>query len=99
MKREIRLIRILLILILTVMLIACSGDDDVERDKIPPTKPNLIPHLGDAGDGTIVHEGQQILLNDNNNGIDAESGERGFRLIWDPLIYDNDLEKIIINFL
>ena len=97
MKREIRLIRILLILILTVMLIACSGDDDVERDKIPPTKPNLIPHLGDAGDGTIVHEGQQILLNDNNNGIDAESGERGFRLIWDPLIYDNDLEKIIIN--
>ena len=95
MKREIKMIGLLFIL--GIMLIACSGDDDLEKDKIPPTKPILIPHLGDTGDGQFTYNNNTFVLNDTNNGIDAESGERGFRLMWDPLIYDNDLEKIIIN--
>lgn len=95
MKKEIKIIGLLLVL--AMMLIGCSGDDDLEKDKIPPTKPNLIPHLGDTGDGKITYNNDEIFLNDSNNGIDAESGERGFKLLWDPLIYDNDLEKIVIN--
>ncbi len=95
MKKEIKIIGLLLLL--AFLLVACSGDDELDKDTIPPTKPNLIPHLGDTGDGEIAYNGHNIFLNDANNGIDAESGERGFRLMWDPLIYDNDLEKIFIN--
>ena len=36
MKKEKKLIGLLLIM--GIMLIGCSGDDDVEKDKIPPTK-------------------------------------------------------------
>jgi len=93
MKREIILIGLLLAIIM--ILIGCAGDDDVERDKIPPTKPVLVPHLGDTGDGQVTYNGRTFFLDDSNNGIDAESGHPGFRLMWEPLIYDNDLEKII----
>lgn len=95
MLKRIKIIGV--VLVLSLMLIGCAGDDDKEKDKIPPTKPNLIPHLGDTGDGQIIYNTNPIVLDDSNNGIDAESGERGFRLMWDPLIFDNDLEKIIIN--
>lgn len=83
---------------LALMIIGCTGDDKLEKDKIPPTKPNLIFHRGDTGDGEfVIDENETITLNDYNNGIDAESSFEGFRLLWDQLIYDNDLEKIIIN--
>lgn len=95
MKKEIKIIGLLLIL--GLILFGCAGDEGLDKDKIPPTKPNLIPHLGDTGDGQVNYNSTTFILNDSNNGIDAESGERGFRLAWDPLIYDNDLEKIIIN--
>lgn len=95
MKKELKIIGILLIM--GIMLIACAGNDDAEKDKIPPTKPILIPHLGDTGDGQISYGNDTFVVDDTNNGIDAESGERGFRITWEPLIYDNDLEKIIIN--
>lgn len=95
MKKELKMIGLLLIL--GILLIACSGDDDMDKDKIPPTKPDLIPHLGDAGDGQTTYGSSSFILDDTNNGIDAEYGEAGFRLMWNPLIYDNDLEKIIIH--
>ena len=86
-----------LLLVLSIILIGCNGDDELEIDKIPPTKPILIPHLGDTGDGLVTFDGDEFSLDDNNNGVDAESAHRGFRIMWKPLIYDNDLEKIIIN--
>lgn len=93
-----RKILIVAFFILALLIIGCTGDDKLEKDKIPPTKPNLIPHRGDTGDGEyITSAGNKIILNDLNNGIDAESSFEGFRIIWDPLIYDNDLEKIIVH--
>lgn len=94
MKKELKIIGLLLVL--GIMLIACSGDDDFEKDNTAPYKPNLIPHLGDAGDGQITYGNSTFILDDTNNGIDAEYGESGIRLMWNPLIYDNDLEKIIV---
>ncbi len=90
------LIEILLIIGLMLLLIGCSGDDDESVDKVPPTKPVLIPHLGDTGDGTITYNDETLILNDANNGIDAESVNNGIRLMWEPLIFDNDLERITI---
>lgn len=95
MRREFLLLGLLLAL--AISMLGCSGDDEVEKDTIAPTKPILVPHLGDTGDGTISYNNDEIFLDDDNNGIDADSGNRGFRLMWEPLIYDNDLEKIIIH--
>lgn len=94
MKREFFFLGV--VLLLSIALLACTGDDDLDKDTIPPTKPVLIPHLGDTGDGQITYELDQIFLDDDNNGIDAESGHSGFRIVWKPLIYDNDLEKVLI---
>ena len=41
-----RKIIILTTLLLLVLLFSCSGDDPPEKDKIPPTTPKLISHLG-----------------------------------------------------
>lgn len=92
-----KILKLLAIVIMTMFLVlGCSGDDDKEVDNTPPTKPLLIPHLGDAGDGTIIFDGDSIVLDDFNNGIDAESAIDGIRVTWKPLIYDNDLELVRI---
>lgn len=95
MKREILLFG--LILVLGFVMFGCTGDEEIDKDTIPPTKPVLVPHLGDTGDGTISYNNDDIFLDDTNNGIDADSGNPGFKLLWEPLIFDNDLEKIIIH--
>ncbi len=95
MKREILLFG--LILVLSFVMFGCTGDEEIDKDTIPPTKPVLVPHLGDTGDGTISYNNDDIFLDDTNNGIDADSGNSGFKLLWEPLIFDNDLEKIIIH--
>ena len=66
-----RKIIILTTLLLLVLLFSCSGDDPPEKDKIPPTTPKLISHLGDTGDDPIIVNGVTVSLNDDNNGIDT----------------------------
>jgi hypothetical protein len=75
-----------LLLVCCVILGACSGKDKITIDKIPPTKPVLIPHLGDLGDfGTSY--------TDDNNGIDAVPDGDWFRVSWEHLL-DTDLDYI-----
>ncbi len=95
MRRD--LLKLGLLLVLSIVMFACSGDDDLDKDNIPPTKRILYPHLGDTGDGTITYNNNSFFLDDENNGIDADEGNPGFRIMWDNLSLDNDLEKIIIH--
>ncbi|MDZ4183028.1 MAG: hypothetical protein U1B83_09140, partial [Candidatus Cloacimonadaceae bacterium] len=80
-----------LVLLLTMIgLLSCAGEDDPDKDKIPPYPPTLIPHLGDTGDPPVFYEGQWIVLNDENNGIDTVPDGNWIRIPWIPFI-DTDL--------
>ena len=70
-----------------LFLISCSAKDRFSENNTPPSKPNLIQHLGAVGDAE--------WLADTNNGIDSVSEEDWIRLQWDRLI-DNDLKIIRI---
>ncbi len=92
-----------LMYIITVLLVAlgCAGQDEQNKDKIPPTKPVLHHHIGDLGDVESITQlpiegvdGNDI--NDFNNGIDALHGPNNdIRLQWDHLV-DNDLDFVNI---
>jgi hypothetical protein len=63
----------------------------------PPTKPILIPHLGDTGDSpdSSYYNGNWVILTDDTNGIDAVPDIDGIRLRWGNLL-DLDLNMIKI---
>lgn len=86
---------ILYLIILTVVLIACSGTDKIMVDKVPPLKPILRPHLGDLGDPPIVYNDGALEITDENNGIDAYPDGNFIRLNWDHLL-DTDLDFVKI---
>ena len=72
----------------------------LELDSIPPTKPNLYPHIGDMGDmeqqGIPLEGVDGNDINDFNNGIDAVHGtQENIRLQWEHLV-DNDLDYVNI---
>ena len=80
-------------LIMLVLLCSCAGNDSPEKDKIPPTTPKLIPHLGDTGDDPITIDGALVNLNDDNNGIDAVSDGNWIKVPWEKFV-DNDLSHV-----
>lgn len=82
-------IKILLIII--ILASSCAKEGPEEVDTIPPTKPHLIPHLGDPGDDTV-----SVFLTDENNGIDAMPGENWIRIMWNYLP-DDDLHHIFVK--
>ncbi len=86
---------IIAIIISLLILSACAGQDEDEKDKIPPYPPTLIPHLGNTGDPPVMYNGQQIILNEDNNGIDAVPDGNWIRVIWNPFI-DTDLSHVKI---
>ena len=88
-----RKIFILTTLLLLTLLFSCSGDDPPEKDKIPPTTPKLIAHLGDTGDDPIIVDGVTISLNDDNNGIDAVPDGNWIKIPWKKFV-DNDLSHV-----
>jgi hypothetical protein len=78
-----------------LLLFSCSGKQTLEGDKTPPQKPDLIEHLGDAGDNDVMFEGELITLTDENNGIDAVPESDWFRISWKPLL-DSDIDFLRI---
>jgi len=83
------------ILVLTVLLISCSGTDKPEEDTTPPFPPTMIPHLGDVGDPPTNYYGQSAIITDDNNGIDAVADGNWIRIAWRPFI-DEDLNLVRI---
>ena len=86
---------IVLTLVVSFALIACSGRDENERDKIPPVPPDLLSHLGDTGDTLIIVGGQPTQLNEDNNGIDTVPDGDWIKISWKPFV-DTDLSHIKI---
>ena len=80
-------------LLLLALLFSCSGDDSPEKDKIPPTTPKLISHLGDTGDDPIIVNGVTVSLNDDNNGIDTVPDGNWIKVPWEKFV-DNDLSHV-----
>ena len=84
------------LLFCTMLLIAaCAGRDENEKDTTPPEPPTLVRHLGDTGDPQIIYQGQLIQLNDENNGIDTVPDGDWIRVAWNPFI-DTDLSHVKI---
>jgi hypothetical protein len=81
---------ILVIIAVILFSLGCSGKEMITNDKIPPTKPVLIPHLGDAG-----NTADSIAYTDENNGIDAVPDVDGIRITWDHFL-DLDLKDVKI---
>ena len=82
-------------LMLTLMLISCSGTDKPEEDTTPPFPPTMVPHLGDVGDPPTTYYGQSAIITDENNGIDAVADGNWIRIAWKPFI-DEDLNLVRI---
>ncbi len=86
-------IMFLFFIVLIIIIAGCSGKDESEKDKIPPIPPVLTPHLGDTGDPPVEYGQQIIVLNEDNNGIDAVPDGDWIRVLWDPF-KDTDLSYI-----
>ncbi|MCB5266529.1 MAG: hypothetical protein PHU99_03255 [Candidatus Cloacimonetes bacterium] len=74
---------------------SCSGEDNPGNDTTPPAPPVLIPHRGDVGDPPIEIDEHNVVLTDDNNGIDTVPDGNWIKLSWDPFI-DNDLSHLKI---
>lgn len=83
------------IILLLVLLSGCAGEDDTGKDTTPPTRPIMIPHLGDTGDNPITIDGALVEITDDNNGIDAVPDGQMMRIAWKPLV-DTDLSHMKI---
>jgi hypothetical protein len=83
--------------VIVLVTLGCSGKELVTEDKIPPTKPGLIAHLGDTGDypDSVYYNGAWVLLTDDTNGIDAIPDVDGIRITWDHFL-DLDLDYVDI---
>ncbi len=94
---------IVFVFLTCLILIACS-DDDTSGPGNPPWKPDLIHHIGDAGDVgqksyTVNTPDGEItnvvdIVNDNNNGIDAVSDGNWIKIQWVPFIDDIEYVRI-----
>lgn len=83
------------IILLLVLLTGCAGEDNSGKDTTPPTRPVLIPHLGDPGDNPIYINGALVEITDENNGIDTVPTGQMIRISWEPLV-DTDLSHMKI---
>jgi hypothetical protein len=88
-----RKICILAGLLLLVLTYSCAADDSPEKDKIPPAAPDLLEHLGDTGDDPITIDGIEVILDDDNNGIDAVPDGKWIKVPWKKFV-DNDLSHV-----
>ena len=92
--------KILLLPIIVILLMNCTGKENLGVDSTPPESPELIPHLGDTGD-----DGSQSVFGANyyntndpkleNNGIDAVPGGNQMQIQW-LNITDSDIDYLEI---
>lgn len=92
--------KILLIPIIAILLISCTGKESLGVDSTPPEPPELIPHLGDTGDGgdEFIFGANYYNTNDpelENNGIDAVPGGNQMQIQW-LNITDSDIDYLEI---
>ena len=92
--------KILLIPIIVILLMSCTGKESLGVDSTPPEPPELIPHLGDTGDGgdQFVFGANYYNTNDpelENNGIDAVPGGNQMQIQW-LNITDSDIDYLEI---
>ena len=80
---------------LLLCLAACAGSENDNVDKIPPIRPVMVPHLGDTGDEPAEWNNLTVILNEENNGIDAVPDGDWIRVLWDPF-KDSDLSHVKI---
>jgi hypothetical protein len=78
-----------------LVLAACSGRDKIATDTTAPFPPILIPHLGDTGDSPVEYNGQTIVLNEDNNGIDTDPDGDWIKVSWQHFL-DTDLNYVKI---
>ena len=90
-----KLMNLCVSLCIMFLLFSCAGKDENEKDKVPPINPTMIPHLGDTGDPPTVYMGQQVILSEENNGIDTVPDANWIRISWDPF-KDSDLSHLKI---
>ncbi len=83
---------IIIVTIIPLLLLSCSGKETFGLDTTPPAPVNLIPHLGDTGD--LIYVGG-VLVNDENNGIDTVPDNNWLRIQW-YTVQDPDLDYIKI---
>lgn len=88
-----RLALYLIMSLIILSMLSCSGDDPLGTDSEPPARPILRPHLGDTGDSPVTWNGLSITLNDDNNGIDTVSEGNFIKIPWEPFI-DTDLSHV-----
>jgi hypothetical protein len=86
---------IIILVVFTLFTFGCSGKDTITKDNIPPTKPGLIPHLGDTGDtpDSVYFHNAWVILSDDTNGVDAVPDVDGIRLTWEHFL-DQDLDYV-----
>ncbi len=92
--------RIFLLTSIVILLMSCTGEENLGVDSTPPEPPELIPHLGDTGD-----DGDEFIFGKNyyntndpeleNNGIDAVPGGDQMQIQW-LNITDSDIDYLEI---
>jgi len=89
---------ILIIILITLGLLGCVGEESLGIDKIPPEKPEMIAHLGDSGD-TINGQSNYSFYGFEEmeeNGIDTMPDGNKIKIEWEPLL-DNDIDYVRIH--
>ena len=92
--------KILLLPIIVILLMNCTGEESLGVDSTPPEPPELIPHQGDTGDGGSQDAFGANYYNTNdpeleNNGIDAVPGGNHMQIQWHN-ITDSDIDYLEI---
>ena len=93
-----------LLIIPLLILLGCTGEESLGTDTQAPSKPELVPHLGDTGDIIQNYQGNSDTLNFyniysdinfENNGIDAMMEGDWLKIQWFRL-EDSDIDYLKI---
>ncbi len=92
--------RFLLMIIPLLILFGCTGEESLGVDTQAPNKPQLVPHLGDTGDGGNSSISGANYYNTNiidfeNNGMDAVMDGNWIKTQWYRL-EDSDIDYLRI---
>jgi hypothetical protein len=86
--------KIFLLPIIVILLMNCTGEENLGVDSTPPEPPELIPHLGDTGVlGANYYYPNNLEL--ENNGIDAVPEGNQMQIQWYN-ITDSDIDYLEI---
>ncbi|MDA3813607.1 MAG: hypothetical protein PF570_05065 [Candidatus Cloacimonetes bacterium] len=89
-----------LMLIILLLLLGCTGEESLGVDTQAPNKPELVPHLGDTGDGEDssipgANYYNTYDLDFENNGMDAVMEGNWIKTQWFRL-EDSDIDYLKI---